>query len=140
MDASARDLVLPETFSADLDDPGLERLAAEIQATAAHEDKIALVGVVDELRRLRADLRGAVRAEASVVGARVAAAEDALKTLRATRAGLLLRMVGWGEDSKWKEGGQVDFAEVGRLGSMTRQAARKMLAPFLADGGADTPE
>ncbi|MEN3308915.1 MAG: hypothetical protein V7603_5117 [Micromonosporaceae bacterium] len=136
VDACTLDLVLPETLTSDVDDAGLARMAAELEAAAAHNDKIALVGLLGELRRQRAHLRQLVRAEAAAVGARTTAAEADLKTLRATRAGLLGRVIGWGEEPEWKDG-EVDYAELGRLGHMSRQGARQLVTNLTAD---DTPD
>lgn len=130
---------LPGTFTASTTDADLVRLAARVDAQIAHDRQLSTTGTVDYLRALRDRARERVRREASDAGRMAAELERQLAALRATRNGLVAQVIGFHEAPEWEEGA-VNYAEIGRLASMTRQGARTAFTKLAEIPGDDDDE
>lgn len=118
----------PETLRAASSDRELERIAELVDAEAAHAHMVALVGVIDLLTIARTDLRVLKRAELAAAGdAHVSLAAE-LRQLGDRRASLLFEVASFQDGPEWDaEKGEPNYAELGRLARMTRQATRERL-------------
>jgi hypothetical protein len=114
-----------DELSAVTTDIELRKLAAQVDAEVGHRDHVALVGTVDYLRRLRAEMRTRVRAELEALGTRYTALAAELQQLSAARTGLLHQVLAFREPPEWPDGAdEPNYAELGRIAGMTRQSAR----------------
>lgn len=119
----------PATLRAASSDREVERIAEMTNAEAAHAHMVALVGVVDLLLAARAEMRALKRAELGAAGdAHVSLAAE-LRQLGDRRASLLFEVASFQDGPEWDaEKGEPNYAELGRLARMTRQATRERLA------------
>lgn len=130
---------LPDRLGATTGDTELGELARLVAVEAAHTDKVALVGAVDYLARARAEMRTNVRFELATIVAERAAIAAHLAQLTARRASLLAAVVAFREEPEWPDddAAEPNYAELGRLAGMTRQAALEQLRPLFAGDDAD---
>jgi hypothetical protein len=130
---------LPDALVATTTDRELGDMARMIAVTAAAEAGVALVGTVDHLARARADMRTRVRFELATIREERAAVAAYLAQLTARRASLLAAVAAFKETPEWPTPDAVEpsYAELGRIGGMTRQAAREQIQPLYAGDDAD---
>lgn len=112
-----------DDLTASCTDDAIDWIAAVIDATAAHTDKVALVGTRDMLLRQRAEMRARVRKETETVGQQAEKARERYLALCATRDGLTMQVIGFGEEPEHNPDGTRNFAAIGRLASISRVAA-----------------
>lgn len=118
-----------EELTASSADATIDWLAALIDATAAQRDKVALTGTREMLLKQRAEMRARVRREAQAAGERAARLKREYQAARAAADGYLWQVIGFGEEPEYNPDGTLSYAELGRLGSMTRVAAGQKFKP-----------
>ena len=129
-----------DDLSASCTDADLDQIAARLEATVAYRDKVAVIGTRGMLLKQRAQMRARVRREAQAAGAAVVELEGQLRTARATRDGLLSQVVGFGEEPEHNTDGTLNYAEIARVGSMSRVAARNKFRDVDGDLVLDEPD
>lgn len=130
---------LPAKLVATTGDTELAELARLVAVEAAHTDSVALVGVLDYLARARGEMRRQLREELAGIVAERRGVADHLAQLTARRASLLAAVAAFREEPEWPDddAAEPNYAELGRLAGMTRQAALEQLRPLFAGDDAD---
>jgi hypothetical protein len=118
----------PATLRAASSDAEVARIAEVLDAEVAHQHRLALVATPSVLAAARAEMRELKRAELAACGDAYTHAALELRQLADRRAGLLLEVASFQEAPEWDaEKDEPNYAELGRLSRMTRQAARERL-------------
>jgi hypothetical protein len=117
---------LPATLRAASSDAEVDRIAEVLDAEVAAEHRLALVATPSVLRAARAEMRALKRAELAAAGDAYTHMNLELRQLGDRRAGLLLEVASFQDGPEWDaEKSEPNYAELGRLARMTRQAARE---------------
>lgn len=101
----------------------LQRIAAAIDAEAAHRDGVALVGTLDMLVAQRAQMQARVRREAAAEGRRAADLRKQYLEASAARDGRLWQVIGFGQQPEHNADGTRNFSAIAELGTISRVAA-----------------
>lgn len=112
---------IPDMISAGTSDKELRAIGVQLHTTGI-EAGVDLVGIEVALADYRAGLRVGVRRELQLTGEQVVAAERAAAVLREQRSGLLAQVLAWADPEDCDETGNINYARLGRLASMSRQA------------------
>lgn len=122
----------PEAWPADLraasSNHEVAMMARDLDAVAATQHHVSLVATSGVLRERRAALREAARAELATAGDNYTRLALELRQQGDRRAALLFEVASFQEGPEWDaDKGEPNYAELGRVARMTRQAVRERL-------------